>query len=591
MDVAIVGVGLHPFGRFAGVIGDRDGRDRRSAARSPTPASSGATSSSRSPAATRSTTRTRWSRCWGSRASRSPTSTTAARPRRACSRWPPTRSGSASTTSASPSAWTSTCPGAFSADPRLYACPSWYGELGHFLTTKFFGMKINKYMHDHGISAATLARVAAKNYRNGALNPNAFRRKPLSEEEILGSRMLNHPLTQYMFCSPDEGAAAVVLCRADRAHRYTDKPIYLRASAVRTRRLGAFEVHSPWLPIEETAGPTVDASRAAFETAGIGPEDVDVIQLQDTDAGAEVIHLAENGFCADGEQEKLVADGELEIGGRLPVNTDGGLIANGEPIGASGLRQVHEVVLQLRGQAGDRQVPGDAEGRLHAALRRTRRRGRVDPLRLTEPTPIPAEQTSHARRDDPGRRHGEHRSAARRRGRRRARPAGDVPRARRAREHLDAGHDRRRRRAGRSRRDLGAERPRLDRRRARRAIRRRGAGADQHALEGRRGGVRPVRFEGGGARHDGRLPRHRHRRHAARRRDAAPPPAPDRAPGRLGRAPRKARRAPTWSTGTRSRRAPRRSPPPRRRQRRRACDRRTRATSCSRPARRGGPRA
>jgi acetyl-CoA acetyltransferase len=171
--------------------------------------------------------------------------------------------------------------------------------------------------------------------------------------------MLNHPLTQYMFCAPDEGAAAVVLCRADRAHRYTDKPIYLRASAVRTRRLGAFEVHSPWLPIEETAGPTVDVSRAAFETAGIGPEDVDVIQLQDTDAGAEVIHLAENGFCKDGEQESLVARGELEIGGRLPVNTDGGLLANGEPIGASGLRQVHEIVLQLRGQAGERQVPGD----------------------------------------------------------------------------------------------------------------------------------------------------------------------------------------------------------------------------------------
>jgi len=250
-------------------------------------------------------------------------------------------------------------PGAFSSDPRLYACPSWYGELGHFLTPKFFGMKINKYMSDHGISSATLARVVAKSLRNGALNPNAFRRKPMSEQEILGSRMLSHPLTQYMFCSPDEGAAAVVLCRADRAHRYTDKPIYLRASAVRTRRLGAFEVHSPWLPIEETPGPTVDASRAAYEKAGIGPEDVDVIQLQDTDAGAEVIHLAENGFCADGEQEQLVADGELEIGGRLPVNTDGGLLANGEPIGASGLRQVHEVVLQLRGQAGERQVPGD----------------------------------------------------------------------------------------------------------------------------------------------------------------------------------------------------------------------------------------
>jgi acetyl-CoA acetyltransferase len=250
-------------------------------------------------------------------------------------------------------------PGAFGADPRLYACPSWYGELGQFVTTKFFGMKINKYMADHGISASTLAKVAAKNYRNGALNPNAFRRKPLSEEEILGSAMLNYPLTQYMFCSPDEGAAAVVLCKAEHAHRYTDTPVYLRATTVRTRRLGAFEVHSPWLPLEQTVGPTVDASRQAYETAGVGPEDVDVIQLQDTDAGAEVIHLAENGFCADGEQEALIADGATEIDGPLPVNTDGGLIANGEPIGASGLRQIHEVVRQLRGQAGDRQVPGD----------------------------------------------------------------------------------------------------------------------------------------------------------------------------------------------------------------------------------------
>jgi acetyl-CoA acetyltransferase len=249
-------------------------------------------------------------------------------------------------------------PGAFSADPVQYSLPSWYGETGLFLTPKFFAMKIQRYMHDHGITPATLARVAAKNYRNGALNPNAFRRTPMDEETILGSRMVNDPLTQYMFCSPDEGAAAVVLCRADQAHRYTDTPIFLRAAEVRTRRLGAFEVHSPSTPLEHADAPTADVSRAAYERAGIGPEDVDVIQLQDTDAGAEVIHMAENGFCADGEQEKLIAEGATEIHGPLPVNTDGGLIANGEPIGASGLRQVHELVQQLRGTAGDRQVPG-----------------------------------------------------------------------------------------------------------------------------------------------------------------------------------------------------------------------------------------
>ena len=277
-------------------------------------------------------------------------------------------------------------PGAFSADPRLYACPSWYGEVGQFMTTKFFGMKINKYMHDHGISHETLAKVAAKNYRNGALNPNAFRRKPLSEEEILASPMLNYPLTQYMFCSPDEGAAAVVLCKAEHAHRYTDKPIYLRATTVRTRRLGAFEVHSPWLPIEETAGATVDASRAAFEMAGIGPEDVDVIQLQDTDAGAEVIHLAENGFCADGEQE--AAGRRRRARDRRPVAGEHRRRPHRERrtdrrVGPAPGARDRAATARRRGRTPG---AGQPEGRLHAALRRARHRRRVDPLDVnTEP--------------------------------------------------------------------------------------------------------------------------------------------------------------------------------------------------------------
>ena len=120
-------------------------------------------------------------------------------------------------------------------------------------------MKINKYCHDHGISHQTLAKVAAKNFRNGSLNPNAFRRKPVPEEEILGSRMLNYPLTQYMFCAPDEGAAAVVLCRADQAHKYSSTPIYLRASTLRTRTYGAHEVHSTWAAVDGDVAPTVYA--------------------------------------------------------------------------------------------------------------------------------------------------------------------------------------------------------------------------------------------------------------------------------------------------------------------------------------------
>jgi len=248
--------------------------------------------------------------------------------------------------------------GSFKVDPTLVNMPGWYAENGQYVTTKFFGMKINRYMHDHGITASTLARVAAKNYRNGALNPKAFRRKAMSEDDILASPMLNYPLTSQMFCAPDEGAAAVVMCRADIAHRYTDTPIYVKATQIRTRNYGAYEVNTSWAAVDEDVSPTVYASRAAFEQAGLGPDDVDVAQLQDTDAGAEVIHMAENGFCADGDQEKLLVDGATEITGSIPINTDGGLIANGEPIGASGLRQIHELVLQLRGQAGDRQVPG-----------------------------------------------------------------------------------------------------------------------------------------------------------------------------------------------------------------------------------------
>ena len=248
--------------------------------------------------------------------------------------------------------------GAFTADPKSMGLADWYGEDGQFLTTKFFGMKANRYIHEHNISQETLAKIAAKNYRNGGLNPNAFRRTAISEEKILNSQMLNYPLTQYMFCAPDEGAAAVVMCRADLASKFTNKkPVYVRAVEIRTRRYGAYEVHATYAAVDEDVAPTVYASKAAFEKAGIGPDDVDVIQVQDTDAGAELIHMAENGFCADGEQEKLLADGETEIGGRMPVNTDGGLIANGEPIGASGLRQMHELVRQLRGEAGERQVP------------------------------------------------------------------------------------------------------------------------------------------------------------------------------------------------------------------------------------------
>lgn len=249
--------------------------------------------------------------------------------------------------------------GAFGADPAVAGLPQWYGDQGMFLTTHYFGTKIMRYMHDHGVSEQTLARVSAKNLAHGALTPHAWRRTAISVDAILASPVVNAPLRQYMYCNPNEGAAAVVVCRAEVAKRYTDTPIYLRSTALRSRREGAYELLRTSIELPLVPGTTAEAAKAAYEQAGIGPEDIDVAQLQDTDSGSEIIHMAETGLCKDGEQEALLHDGATKIGGRLPINTDGGLLANGEPVGASGLRQVFELVHQLRGTAGDRQVPND----------------------------------------------------------------------------------------------------------------------------------------------------------------------------------------------------------------------------------------
>jgi len=253
-------------------------------------------------------------------------------------------------------------PGAFDPRPADWGLDDAYGRDGLMVTTQFFGMKIQRYMHDHGISAGTLALVAEKAYRNGARTPEAWRRKPLTAAEVLDSGMVSDPLTRFMFCSPGEGAAALVLAARGaipaapgyRSHR----TVRLDGVAVRSRRFGSLEVFSPWLPGGPLSSVSADAAAAAFDEAGVAPSDVGVAQVQDTESGAEVMHLAECGFCEHGEQERLVPAGTFELDGRLPVNTDGGCIANGEPIGASGLRQVVEVVRQLRGTAGERQVAG-----------------------------------------------------------------------------------------------------------------------------------------------------------------------------------------------------------------------------------------
>lgn len=248
--------------------------------------------------------------------------------------------------------------GAFAPKPAEWGLQDWYGEAGLMVTTQFFAMKIRRYMHEYGISEDALVRVAEKAFANGAITPHAWRQQALSFDTIAESLMVSDPLRKFMFCNPAEGGAAVLLCRADIVSRYTSKPVTLAAAEVRGREPGSFEVFSPSLSVARGRSATEIASAAAFESAGIGPGDCDVLQLQDTESGAEIMHMAENGFCEHGEQEKLLREGATRIDGPMPVNTDGGCLANGEPVGASGLRQVIELVWQLRGEAGKRQVPG-----------------------------------------------------------------------------------------------------------------------------------------------------------------------------------------------------------------------------------------
>ena len=248
--------------------------------------------------------------------------------------------------------------GAFDPKPAEWGLPEWYGETGFMLTTQFFAMKLQRYMALHGISRETLGRVAEKAFRNGTLADHAWRRSPVDLDTILNAPMINDPLNKYKFCSPAEGGVALILSSEKKARELGVTPVRLKTASVRTRPPGSFEVFAASIDVDRGVSASVLASRAAFEAAGIGPADIDVAQLQDTESGAEIMHMAENGFCADGEQEAWIAEGRTEIGGLLPVNTDGGCLACGEPIGASGLRQVYENVVQLRGTAGARQVPG-----------------------------------------------------------------------------------------------------------------------------------------------------------------------------------------------------------------------------------------
>jgi acetyl-CoA acetyltransferase len=236
----------------------------------------------------------------------------------------------------------------------------WREEAGLAATPAYFALRAQRLMRESGVTKDQLAQVVVKNRAHGVDNPNAMFRGEVTAEQVLGSRVVCEPLHLWMLCSPNEGAAAVVL-QAASASGDARPPVTLEAAALRSHLPGS--VLSEGTPLSGLADDDVDppttlAARDAYEAAGLGPGDVDVVECQDTDAARELLSYEELGLCPKGEAGKWVAEGVTRIGGRLPVNPSGGLLSKGEPLGASALGQVVELVTQLRGEAGARQVDG-----------------------------------------------------------------------------------------------------------------------------------------------------------------------------------------------------------------------------------------
>ncbi len=235
------------------------------------------------------------------------------------------------------------------------------------LPAAYFALWAQRRMHDHGTTPEHFAMVAAKNWNHGALNPLSNRQPDhtVTVEEVLASRMIAEPLTAMMACPPDDGAACAIVATEDwvRRHQPDRKVVRPIASALQS------EAYSPGHtflgPVVGPATMTARTAQLAYEDAGLGPGDIDLAFCHDAFANEEIEYYELLGFCGEGEGDKLLEAGDTALGGRIPFNTDGGLIARGHPGGPTGLAMVHEVVTQLRGEAGARQVEGARHALAH----------------------------------------------------------------------------------------------------------------------------------------------------------------------------------------------------------------------------------
>ena len=222
---------------------------------------------------------------------------------------------------------------------------------------QFFGGAGMDYMKEYGIRADTFGRISVKARQHAARNPLAVFRQTLTLEEVMASPTVFGPLTRYQCCPPTCGAAAAIVCSADFAKKHKlDASGVIAAQAMTTDTPSTFESDD----MRRVVGydMTANAAKQVYEAAGIGPEDLDVVELHDCFTANELITYEGLGLTPEGTAEKFIVDGDNTYGGRIVTNPSGGLLSKGHPLGATGLAQCYELVSQLRGQADQRQVEG-----------------------------------------------------------------------------------------------------------------------------------------------------------------------------------------------------------------------------------------
>jgi acetyl-CoA acyltransferase len=236
------------------------------------------------------------------------------------------------------------------------------GLLGSGTMPSVFAHVGLEHSRKYGTTFEQFAKVSVKNHHHSTLNPKAMYRVETPLEEVMGAEMISYPNTKLMCSVNVDGSAAAILCSEKKAK---ELGLLKRAVKVRASALAS----DPWskhnLAAMDFNAVTRLAAKTAYEMAGLGPNDVDLIELHDCFATAEIVHYENLGLCKDGEAGRLIDTGETALGGRVPVNVSGGLLSKGHPLGATGIANIYEVTTHLRGEAGERQVEGARIGLTH----------------------------------------------------------------------------------------------------------------------------------------------------------------------------------------------------------------------------------